>query len=179
MKQELRDIQASAILESVSFNLSAAIRFIRRSPSFAAAVILTLALGIGANSAVFSAIDAVVLRPLPFPGGNQLVALYQHDSKNRDANHFVAPVRLEEWNRMASTFEGITGYYKDDLSETSGPLAEKVTEALVAPRFLQVMGVSPILGRDFAPEEEHFGGPDAALISYRFWQRRFQGDAAL
>ncbi len=177
VKQELRDIQASAILESVSFNLSAAIRFIRRSPSFAAAVILTLALGIGANSAVFSAIDAVVLRPLPFPGGNQLVALYQHDSKNRDANHFVAPVRLEEWNRMASTFEGITGYYKDDLSETSGPLAEKVTEALVAPRFLQVMGVSPILGRDFAPEEEHFGGPDAALISYRFWQRRFQGDA--
>ena len=177
VKQELRDIQASAILESVSFNLSAAIRFIRRSPSFAAAVILTLALGIGANSAVFSAIDAVMLRPLPFPGGNQLVALYQHDSKNRDANHFVAPVRLEEWNRMASTFEGITGYYKDDLSETSGPLAEKVTEALVAPRFLQVMGVSPILGRDFAPEEEHFGGPDAALISYRFWQRRFQGDA--
>lgn len=177
VKQELRDIQASAILESVSFNLSAAIRFIRRSPSFAAAVILTLALGIGANSAVFSAIDAVVLRPLPFPSGNQLVALYQHDSKNRDANHFVAPVRVEDWNRMASTFEGITGYYKDDLSETSGPLAEKVTEALVAPRFLQVMGVSPILGRDFAPEEEHFGGPDAALISYRFWQRRFQGDA--
>src|ERR1700733_11088526 len=176
VKQELRDIHASAFLEAVLFNLRAALRFMRRSPSFAAAVILTLALGIGANSAVFSAIDTVVLRPLPFPSGNQLVALYQHDAKNRDANHFVAPVRLEDWNRMSATFEGITGYYKDDLSETSGALAEKVTEALVAPRFLQVLGVSPIVGRDFAPEEEHFGGPDAALISYRFWQRRFQGD---
>ena len=96
VKQELRDLHSSAFLEGVSFNLSAAMRFIRRSPSFAAAVMLTLALGIGANSAVFSAIDAVVLRPLPFASGDQLVVLYQHDSKNRDANHFVAPVRLED-----------------------------------------------------------------------------------
>src|ERR1700721_151426 len=176
VKQELRDLHSSAFLEGVSFNLSAAMRFIRRSPSFAAAVMLTLSLGIGANSAVFSAIDAVVLRPLPFPSGDQLVVLYQHDSKNRDTNHFVAPVRLEDWNRMASTFQGISGYYEDDLSETSGPLAEKVTEALVAPRFLQVMGTSPLLGRDFTAEEERFGGPDAALISYSFWQRRRQSD---
>jgi putative ABC transport system permease protein len=176
VKQELRDLHSSAFLEGVSFNLSAAMRFIRRSPSFAAAVMLTLALGIGANSAVFSAIDAIVLRPLPFPSGDQLVVLYQHDSKNRDANHFVAPVRLEDWNRMASAFQGISGYYKDDLSETSGPFAEKVTEALVAPRFLQVMGTSPLLGRDFTAEEERFGGPDAALISYSFWQRRLQSD---
>jgi putative ABC transport system permease protein len=150
----------------------------RRSPSFSIAIILTLALGVGANSAVFSAIDAVILRPLAFPEGDKLVAVYQHDSKNRDANRFVAPVRLEDWNRMNTTFQSISGYYLDDLSETSGPLPERVTEALVAPRFLQVMGVSPLLGRDFTPEEERFGGPDAVLISYSFWQRRFHGDPA-
>jgi putative ABC transport system permease protein len=175
-RQTTREVHSSPILEAVSFNLKAAVRFMRRAPSFSAVVILILAIGIGSNSAVFSAIDAVVLRPLPFPNGDQLVAIYQRDAKDRDANHFVAPVRLEDWNRMTSTFQAISGYYTDDLSETSGPLPEKVTEAMVAPRFLHVLGLSPILGRDFTPEEERFGGPDAVLISYEFWQRRFHGD---
>jgi putative ABC transport system permease protein len=178
VKQTVREVHMSALAESVAANLRAAVRFLRKSPTFSLAVILTLALGIGANSAVFSAIDTIILKPLPFPNGDQLVAIYQHDSKGRDANHFVAPVRLEDWNRMNSTFQAISGYYTDDLSEISGPLPEKVTEALLAPRFLQVMGVSPMLGRDFTWQEEHWGGPDAVLISYRFWQRRFHADPA-
>ena len=176
VKQQVREVHISAFLESVLFNLKAAIRFLRKSPSFSIVVILTLALGIGANSTVFSAIDAIILRPLPFPNGNQLVALYQHDYKGRDANTFVAPARLEDWNRLNSTFQAISGYYFDDLSETSNSLPEKVTECLVAPRFLEVMGVSPALGRAFTPQEEHWGGPNAALISYAFWQKRFHGD---
>jgi predicted permease len=175
-RQQLRDVSSVAILESIKFNLKAAIRFIRHAPSFSIAVIVILAVAIGANSAVFSAIDAIVLNPLPFPSGDQLTAIYQHDTRNRDANHFVAPVRLEDWNRMNSTFQAISGYYLDDLSEISGPLPEKVTEALVAPRFLQVLGVAPLVGRDFTPDEEHFGGPGAVLISYAYWQRRFHGD---
>lgn len=174
--QEMREVHTSALVESIAFNLRAAMRFLRRSPSFAAAVILTLGLGIGANCAVFSAIDAVILRPLPYPAGDQLVALTQQDATHRNPNTFVAPIRLEDWNRMSSAFQGISGYYLDDLSESSGSLPEKVTEALVAPRFLQVLQVSPILGRNFVSQEEHFGGPNAALISYGFWQRRFHGD---
>jgi putative ABC transport system permease protein len=176
VKQSVREVHASALLESLAFNWRAAMRFLRRSPSFSAAVILTLGIGIGANSGVFSAVDAVILRPLPYPHGDQLVALYQQDSLHRDGNSFVAPVRLEDWNRMNSTFQAISGYYLDDLSETSGSLPERVTEALVAPRFLRVLQVGPIMGRDFLPQEEHFGGSDAVLISYRFWQRRFHGD---
>ena len=175
-RQQLRAAHSSAFLECLRFNLKAAVRFVRRAPSFAIAVILILAVAIGANSAVFSAIDAVILNPLPFPNGDQLVAIYQHDTNNRDANHFVAPVRLEDWNRVNSTFRGVSGYYLDDLSEVSGPLPEKVTASLVAPRFLQVLGVAPLLGRGFTPEEERFGGPEAVLISYPFWQRRFHGD---
>jgi putative ABC transport system permease protein len=176
VKQSIREIHVSALAERLAFNLKAALRFLRKSPSFSIAVVLTLALGIGANSAVFSAIYAIVLRPLPFPNGNQLVAIYQHDAKGRDANRFVAPSRLEDWNKMNSTFQSISGYYFDDLSETSGSLPEKVTEALVAPRFLEVLGSAPALGREFTPQEEHWGGPDAVLISYGFWQRRFHGD---
>ncbi|MGA2851136.1 MAG: ABC transporter permease [Terracidiphilus sp.] len=176
VKQNIREVHVSALAESLAFNAQAAWRFLRKSPTFSIAVILTLALAIGANSAVFSAIDAVVLRPLPYPDGDQLAVLYQHDAIGRDANRFVAPVRLEDWNRMNSTFQAISGYYLDDLSETSSSLPERVTEALVAPRFLQVMGVSPVLGRAFTPAEEHWGGPDAVLISDNFWQRRFNGD---
>src|SRR6201996_2667997 len=79
IRQSVREVHASKLIEAIGFNLKAALRFLRKSPSFSLAVILTLALGIGANSAVFSAIDAVVLRPLPFPHGDQLAAIYQHD----------------------------------------------------------------------------------------------------
>ena len=178
IKQTVREVHVSPFLENVVFNLKAALRFMRKSPSFSLAVILTLALGIGANSAVFSAIDAVVWRPLPFPQGDQLLQLSQHDAQGRDANRFVAPVRLEDWNRMASSFQGISGYYLDDLSELSGALPEKITEGLVAPRFLQVLEVSPIAGRNFTPQEEHWGGPSAVIISHGYWQQRFHGDPA-
>ena len=177
--QQMREVHLSAFRESITFNFKAALRFLRKAPSFSAAVILTLALGIGANSGVFSAIDAVVLRPLPYPGGDELMALDQHNSQGRDANRFVAPARLEDWNRMNSTFQAVSGYYFDDLSETSGALPERVTECLVAPRFLEVMGVAPSLGREFAPNEEHWGGPSAVLISYKYWQRRFHADPAV
>lgn len=175
-KQQMREVHVSAFHESIVFNFQAALRFLRKAPSFSVAVILTLALGIGANSAVFSAIDAIVLRPLPYPHGNELMALDQHNSKGRDANRFVSPVRLEDWNRMNGTFQAISGYYFDDLSETSGSLPERVTECLVAPRFLEVMGVSLSLGRGFAANEEHWGGPSVVVISYKYWQRRFHGD---
>lgn len=175
--QQLRDVYGTASLERTWMNFKAGLRLMRRAPGFSAAVILTLALGIGANSAVFSAIDAVLLRPLGFPHSDELMLLRNYDPKSKAPIDFVAPPRLEDWNRMNSTFQAITGYYVEDVSELSGALPEKVTRAFVAPRFLKVWGVAPILGRDFAPEEQKFGGPDAVLISHRFWQRRFHGDA--
>src|SRR2546421_1539159 len=176
VKEELRDVYRISAVESTFANLKSGFRFIRKSPSFSIAVILTLALGIGANSAVFSAIDAILLRPLPFPNGDQLMELHQYKPKVKDPQTRVAPVRLEDWNRMNVTFQALTGYYTEDGSETSGILPEKVTQAFVAPRFLQVLGVSPAQGRDFSADEEHFGGPNAVLISDRFWRRRFGAD---
>src|SRR5213078_829458 len=88
----------------------------------------------------------------------------------------LATVRLEEWNRMNSTFQAIAGYYAQDESELSGELPEKMRRALVTQRFLQVWGIAPELGRDFSSVEEHFGGPPVVTISHRLWQRRFGGD---
>ncbi len=177
MKEELRDVHRIATLENAIANIKSGIRLIRKSPTFSIAIVLTLALGIGANSAVFSALDAILLRPLSFPNADELMLMYQKDRKAKNPNSFVAPLRLLDWNRLNSTFQALSGWYTEDASETSGALPEKVREALVAPHFLQVWGVAPLLGRDFAPEEQHFGGPNAVLISDRFWRRRFNADS--
>ena len=156
------------------------IRFLARTlvkaPAFTATVVLTLGLAIGANTAVFSAIDAALLRPLPFPAADQLMLLEQHNPRNPDT--FVAPARLLDWSRLNTTFAAITGYYTQDTTELSGQLPEHLKEAYVAPSFLEVLGVLPALGRDFASEETRFGGPNAMLISDRFWHRRFNADPA-
>jgi predicted permease len=177
IKEELRQVHRIPILETVAANLRSGIRLMCKSPAFSITVILTLTLGIGANSAVFSAIDAILLRPLPFPNGNELMLLRQFDrtAKNNSAS-FVAPSRLEDWNRLNTTFQAISGWYTEDASEVSGALPERVTEALVAPRFLEVWGVAPALGRDFTPAEERYGGPDAVLISDSYWRHRFHAD---
>lgn len=157
-------------------NLRYAARQLRKAPGFTAVAVITLALGIGANTAVFSAIDAILLKPLPFPHGDELMLVRQYLPKEKSPSPYVAPIRLEDWNRMNSTFQALTGYVAEDVSETSGELPEKIRRAGVSPRFLQVWGIAPMLGRDFAPPEEHFGGPDAALISERLWRTHFHSD---
>src|SRR5690348_17160310 len=175
-KEQVRDVYRVRFFDAAAANLKAAFRFIRKSPSFSAAVILTLALAIGANSAVFSAIDAILLKPLPFPNADQLMHLDQYNRKLATPQTSVAPIRLEDWNRLNSTFQAMTGYYTEDVSESTGPLPEKVTRAWASPRFFQVWGVVPATGREFTPEEEALNGPHAVLISDRFWRRRFNAD---
>src|SRR3981081_600535 len=102
VKEELRDVHRVSIIETSLANLKSAFRFIRKSPSFSLTVILTLALGIGANSAVFSALDAILLRPLPFPYGDQLMRLSQYNTRVKSAQTFVAPARLEGWSGMTA-----------------------------------------------------------------------------
>ena len=177
VKEEVREVYRIRFLDATVANIKSAFRFIRKSPTFSATVILTLALAIGANSAVFSAIDAILLKPLPFPDADQLMRVDQYNPKTSSPLHLVAPVRLEDWNSLNSTFQALTGYYSEDVSESTGPLPERVTRAWVSPRFFQVWAVAPVLGREFTPDEEILNGPAAVLISDRFWRRRFNADS--
>ncbi len=176
VKQQVREVHLSIVFEALRSNTQAALRFLRRAPGLAFAVIVTLALGIGANTAVFSAIDAIILRPLPFPQGDQLMSIRQYDTKGKEPWTFTAPARLEDWNRQNSTFMAISGYYTQDESEISGPMPERLENAIVAPHLFEVLGIAPQLGRGFTPAEEHWGGPEAVLISDRLWRRRFHSD---
>ncbi len=151
-----------------------AFRALLRRPVFTATIVLTLALGIGANATIFSALDAVLLRPLPYPQPEQLVRLTESNPRSSDTQ--VPPARLEDWRRLTSTFAAITGWYPEDVSETSGDLPERVRRATVTPGFLDVWGIMPARGRAFSAEEHRWGGPSSVIISDRYWRRRFGAD---
>ncbi len=165
--ERTRDVDIAPWAEAHVRNVRYAVRTLSRTPGFTVTAVLTLALGIGANS-------AVLLRPLPFPNADRLMRLIQVQETTAETN--IAPIRLEDWNRLNMTFEAITGYFVEDASETSGDLPEKVRRAFVTPRFLEVWGIAPALGRGFAPSEHQAGGPSAVLISDRYWRRRFGAD---
>src|SRR5688572_24512015 len=172
--ENTRDVDVALWLDSLSRNVRYALRALLRTPGFAITVVLTLALGIGANSAVFSMLDAVLLRPLPFPDADRLVYVSQtHDVSGETR---VAPLRLEDWNRRSTTFEALTGYVVEDVSDTTGSQAEWVRRAIVAPRFLQVWGVPPRLGRDLTDRDHRDGSPFVVLISDRYWRQRLGAD---
>jgi putative ABC transport system permease protein len=173
-RERTLDIDITRGVDTVSRNIRYAVRSLLRTPGFTAIVMLTLALGIGANSAVFSAMNAVLLRPLPFPDAERLMRLSQTTELRGQTD--VAAVRLVDWNRLSSTFEAITGYVIEDVSDTIGDQPERVQRARVTPRFLQVWGIAPALGRTFTDAEHLLGGPSAVLISDRYWRRRFSAD---
>jgi putative ABC transport system permease protein len=154
-------------------DLRQALRVLARAPTFTVTVVLTLALAIGANAAVFSALDAVLFKPLPFPSGDRLMRLRQ--SVGDAPPGPTAPVRVEDWSRLSSTFEAITGYYIEDVSDATGDIPEMVQRATVSPRFIEVWGVAPMLGRGFT-EQDHRGQPSNVLISERYWRTRFGAD---
>jgi len=168
--ERTRDADVSAWADGAVRNLRHAVRRLGHAPGFALTVIATLALGIGANTAVFSALDAVLLRPLPFPEADRLVRLMQKQAESSETS--IAPVRLRDWNQLNSSFRVISGYFVEDVSETSGDLPERVRRAFVTPGILEVFGVSPAQGRGFRDEEHRFGGPPAALVSDRYWRAR-------
>ena len=157
-------------------NLTAAIRSLARRPGLAATILVTLALGIGANSAIFSAVDAVLLKPLPYPDSDRLVSVYELNLGQRNATQLVAPGRLEEWNAQSQSFDGLSGSYFENLPDTTGELPDRVAAMNTMPRFFTVLGVAPALGRVPTPDEERFGGRRVIVLSDDLWSRRFNRD---
>jgi putative ABC transport system permease protein len=159
------------MLDHLLRSLRYAVRSLARTPGFTATAVLTLALGIGANSAVFSALDAVLLQPLPFSNPERLVRLGQTAALTDDT--FVAAVRAMDWQRLTRSFEAITGHVAEDVSDVTGERPERIRRARVLPGFLTVWGIAPMLGRGFTDNEHRVGGPTAVLISERYWRSRF------
>jgi putative ABC transport system permease protein len=161
-------------------DLRYAIRLLGRSPGFAAAAILTLTLGIGMTCAIFSVVDAVLLRPIPFPNADRLVAVWETD---RDTGTSHEPgswpdfVDFRERSRRVDTFAGVIAGETTLTPEDGEPA--RLAQLVVTREFLPMLGVTPIIGRSFTEEDERLGGPASVLISERLWDRVFMRDPAV
>ena len=136
-------------------------------------------LGIGANSAIFSVLDAVLLKPLPYTAPDRLVAVFELNQGLKHATQLVAPGRLEEWNSANRSFAGLAGSYFENMTDTTGALPERVEAMRTSPRFFGVLGVPAALGRTPSAGEEIFAGPAVVVISDAFWRTRFEADPAI
>ena len=161
-------------------NLLADIRFALRqlikNPGFAIIAISTLALGIGANTAIFSVINAVLLRPLPYPNADRIMVLSESAGPGQD--FAVALPDYLDWKNENTVFEELAVTHKEsrNLSGIPGREAERISSAYVSNNFFKVIGLSPVLGRTFTEEEGKPGGPLAVVINERLWQRAFGRD---
>jgi putative ABC transport system permease protein len=156
-------------------DLRYALRALRRSPGFTFAVVFTLALGIGANSAVFSVVHSVLMRPLPYGDPARLVRLYgRYPEFGRTGTSLPD---FQDWRAGARSFAQMAARYNAAFVLTGEGEPERVIADRVTANFLPTLGVRPLLGRGFLPEEEQMGGDDrVVMLSYGYWQRRFAGD---
>ena len=153
------------------------VRMLIKNPVFTLIAVVTLGLGIGANTAIFSVVDAVLLRPLPYPEANRLVFLWSTMKSQGVAVSSSALPDYYGWRDRNQVFEGLAGFYNGDFNLSStGSTPELVQGAYITSNFFQVLKISPSLGRLFSPEEEQFGKHHVVLLSYGLWQRRFAAD---
>jgi len=161
-------------------HLRADLRFartqLRRNPGFAAVAVLTLALGVGATTSVFSIADAVVLRPLPYPAAGRLVAVYESDLATGDERDTFAGATFIDWRASSSSFEELAAYRTLAWTLTGEEVPRRVNGVSVTPNFFAVFGVEAGLGRVFSPAADPPGGASVAVISYAMWQRDYTGD---
>ena len=172
------DIQVS--LETFGKNLRYAVRGLLRSPGFTVVAVLTLALGIGANTAIFTVVNTFLIRPLPYPEPDRLVSLFERNVVGDEQQMSVAPGNFLDWQKAATSFERMaaTGIRIITLtSDNAGTVPERVGVCACSATLFQTLGVKPRIGRVFTSEEDRFGAPRLVVISYALWQRRLGGAA--
>ncbi|HEV2205814.1 MAG TPA: ABC transporter permease [Candidatus Acidoferrales bacterium] len=187
-KESYRDRSGIPVLETIWQDIRFAIRMLRKSPGFTAVVVITLALGIGANTAIFSIVDTLMLRPLPVHDPHQLVFL----SFPRDATHFDASFSTPEFRQVRDATRGIfsdvnamvLGGLSGAQGRSDGLTVDRITRpaqtAFVTGNFFQMLGIRPYLGRFILPSEEDAAGADPVVVlSYRYWKSRFDGDPGI
>src|SRR6185437_9518303 len=180
VQEDSRRVWRWSWLDQLFSDVRYALRALRRSPAFALVAILTLALGIGANTALFSVIDAVLLRSLPFKDSARLIAVSSPDL--HDANHggeISYPMFLD-WRSGNHSFDGLSAWNVSNMTYTGGDQAESAPSGVVSANLFSVLGVTPLLGRTFLESEDQPGAEQLPVVlSYAFWQSHFGGDATV
>ena len=173
-KEECRDARQVTWLQDLLQDIRYGLRILRKSPGFTSIAILTLALGIGANTAIFSVVQGVLLAPLPYSQPDRLVLAWQYNLTLKHPISVSYPDFLD-WEREARSFQQMAAYDSQDRNLTAPGTPEHLNGEEISSGFLSTLGIKPILGREFSPEEDRQGGAPVVLISDRLWRSRFAG----
>ena len=166
-------------MSTVFHDLRYAVRMLTKAPGFALIAIATLAIGIGLNTAMFSVVDAVLLRPLPFEEPDRIVAVYEANPAKAFLEGAASPPNYLDWQAQNRTLSAMAAYNPGTVTLTGSGTPAQIDFAQVTPQFLEVLKGSPILGRGFAKEEGERGRDHVALLSYRLWKQSFASDKAV
>lgn len=175
LKEECRDARGLRLMNEVGQDVRYSLRGLRRGRSVA--VMLVLAIGVGANLAVFSVVHAALLRPLPHPDPDRLVAIVGRDTRT-GARQTVSPQDFFDLERKARSFDRVAAYFPPGFTLTGGGDPERVTGSRASSGIFDVFGVRPVVGRGFLPEEDRPGAPRVAVISHRIWTERYGASPA-
>ena len=180
VKEVTRDMWGWIVVEQLAQDVRYAMRALRKAPGFATIAIATFALGIGANTAMFSVINAVMLRPLPFPQSERLVSIAETDlrpGQNGKTSSASWP-NFFDWRARSETFEQLSAYHETAFTMIVGGRSMHVPGAVVSSDIFATLGVQPVLGRSFRPEEER-AGADVAVLSDSLWRSEFSAAPAI
>src|SRR5437870_447875 len=166
------------MMDTLLQDIRYALRTLAKSPGFTLVAVLTLALGIGANTAIFSVFYGVLLRPLPYVEPDRIVGLAQTYAGVREARN-VTYVQFQFLERNNQVFESLAGSASVGFNFSTGTQTDRVYGLRVSKDYFRVLGIAPALGRTFFAEEDQPNGPSAAILSYGLWQRRFGGDSGV
>ncbi|MDQ3948793.1 MAG: ABC transporter permease [Gemmatimonadota bacterium] len=179
IKEEVRDVRKGALVETTLQDLKYGARLLRRAPGFAFIAVLTIALGIGANSAIFSVINAVVLKPLPYPGSERLMFITSQFPTLGFEKFWVSPPEYFEYRERTREFADIAAYTTGAVNLSEGDQPERVNTAFVTANMFKVLGVSPIRGRSFTADEDRPNADPVAVLSHELWQRKLGSDPSV
>ncbi len=175
MKEEQRDQRSLRWIEALLRDFRYGLASLGRDPGFAAVAIGVLALGIGANTAMFSLLDAVLLKPLPFPDPERIVSLFE--APTPAARNGVSALNFLDWKRLSTVFEALSAESPTSVAVMVGGEPVSYAGKLVSADYFQVFGVKALIGRTFAPDEDQPGAARVVVLSHSAWQTRFGGAA--
>jgi predicted permease len=177
-REQCRDARGLALVDSLRQDVTYALRALRKSPGFTAVAMLSLALGIGANTTIFTFVNAVLLRPLPYPESERIVTLREQQAGSQDTVN-VHPLNFVEWRARAHSFEALALVQTPPLNVLGPNGAEQILRVQTTPDLFQVFGVEPVLGRSFTGLEASRGADNVVVLGHGFWQRWFGGDPSI
>ena len=187
LKERGHDVRTTPGFEQVLRDVRHMARGLRKNPGFTLAVVLTLAIGIGGNAAIFSVVDQLLLRPLPYPAGDRLLTLYETFEANsafagtapRRLRNSVSPANWLDWQRDSRTLEALAAWRPASVTLTGAGEPIRLDAQLVSSEFFPLLGVRPLLGRTVTPDDDRPNAPRVAVLSHQLWQSRFGGDASV